>query len=249
MSLSVLSLCISLAACGGADTAADIAAAPTATGNFDTAAALSVDRISMTPTAVVDVQQLAESGPATKLGFNSPTLIPVAGHPSALPSTGKVLAPAPMPATSPETTVTPPASRDASPTPAPIPPAAFPPVPAPETPPADPPHRAATPARGRAAKAIAGHCSRRQRSAWNLCRRLQDRPCSRTSWIRSLGTIATSSHVIARSSRFRRRSSPGSSRSTLISRSRIPSSCAAPMAVWWLREAPALRDCFWPKRL
>jgi len=105
MSLSALSLCISLAACGGSDTPEDIAAAPTSAPSLESPAAL---RVANRSTA------------STSIGSNPSRL--VAGGSKPVPAQGKAgnwIVPAPVLVSSDSPTGTPPASSGASLPPAP----------------------------------------------------------------------------------------------------------------------------------
>ncbi|HMN77979.1 MAG TPA: heparinase II/III family protein [Burkholderiaceae bacterium] len=120
MSLSVLSLCISLAACGGSDTPEDIAAASTSAHSLESPAALRDTRSPATATGA----GASLAGPAlstASVGSNLQRLIAAATTPaSAAAGAGTGLVRAPILIGSDETSRTLPASRDTSPTRAPV---------------------------------------------------------------------------------------------------------------------------------
>jgi len=123
MSLSVLSLCISLAACGGSDTPEDLAAAPSAAETLETIAAVNAATSLTRPSVAGFDRQAAGSALSVTATPNPPRLVAVATKPGTVPSTTDA-------ASSPETAGVPPASRDASPTAAPpLTPQDEPPVP------------------------------------------------------------------------------------------------------------------------
>lgn len=117
MSLSVLSLCLSLAACGGSDTPEDVAAAPTSAQTLETPAAMRVARISVAPGVAGTNKDATGSAPQPSAGPGTLRFIPVASAPEHFPaSTDTLPSGAPDSTISPEAADESPASRSTSPT-------------------------------------------------------------------------------------------------------------------------------------